>query len=50
MDVTESILVSLDAGYPCRHDENLLSCSVCEYKIMNHFIVKFCSVWCASVR
>jgi hypothetical protein len=40
MDVSGSVRASLDAGYPCRHDERWFSCSVSERKIMNHFVVK----------
>jgi len=37
MDVSGSILASLDAGHPCRHDENLyFSFFVAERKIRNH--------------
>src|SRR5215475_8352530 len=38
MDVSERILAELDAGYPCRHDDD-----VGERSIMNHFVVKFFS-------
>ena len=40
MDVSGRILANLDAGYPCRHDEDLYFRSVDERKIMNHFGVK----------
>ncbi len=40
MDVSGSILASLDAGYPCRHDEyRHFSFSVGERKVMNHFVM-----------
>jgi hypothetical protein len=34
MDVSGRILANLDAGNPCRHDEDLLG----ERKIVNHFV------------
>ena len=40
MDVSESILASLDAGNPCRHDEIRIF-SVAEPKIMDHFAVSY---------
>jgi hypothetical protein len=42
MDVSGGILANLDAGYPCRHDEDLrFYASLGERKLMNHFVVKF---------
>ena len=38
MDVSERILAELDAGHPCRHDDD-----VGERSIMKHFMVKFFS-------
>ena len=38
MDVSERIRAELDAGHPCRHDDD-----VGERSIMNHFVVKFFS-------
>jgi hypothetical protein len=39
-DVSGRIPANLDAGHPCRHDEDLhFSCSVGVRKIMNHFVV-----------
>jgi hypothetical protein len=41
MDVSGGILASLDAGHPCRHDEDpAFSFSVGERKIMIHFVVR----------
>jgi hypothetical protein len=39
VDVSGSIRASLDAGYPCRHDERVFSFSV-GGKVMNHSFVK----------
>jgi hypothetical protein len=40
MDVSAGILASLDAGNPCRHDEELvLSSLVSERELINHFVV-----------
>jgi hypothetical protein len=40
MDVSGGILANLEAGHPCRHDEDLaFSYSVGERKIMKHFVV-----------
>src|SRR5262249_7107403 len=40
MDVSERILAELDAGHPCRHDDD-----VGERSIMNHFVVNFFRVF-----
>jgi len=41
MDVSERILANLDAGHPCRHDEDLLFHVLWgKRKVMNHFIVR----------
>jgi hypothetical protein len=40
MDVSGSILASLDAGYPCRHDGVCVFILYGERKLMNHFVVK----------
>jgi hypothetical protein len=41
MDVSGGILASLDAGHPCRHDEDpAFSFSVGERKIIIHFVVR----------
>jgi hypothetical protein len=41
MDVSGRVRATLDAGYPCRHDEDLVfPCSVDERKLMNHLVVK----------
>ena len=37
MDVSESILAKLDAGYPCRHDEVWFSCPLGECKVEGPF-------------
>jgi hypothetical protein len=39
MDISAGILVSLDAGYPCRHDGNLYFHAQYERKLMKLFVV-----------
>ena len=36
----EASLPTLDAGYPCRHDELSFSFSAAEHKITNHFVFR----------
>jgi hypothetical protein len=39
MDVSESVLANLDAGYPCRHDEASILFPAGEHKLMKHFVL-----------
>jgi len=39
MDVSGSILSSLDAGYPCRHDKVCVFILGSEHKIMEYLVV-----------
>jgi len=51
MDVSGRILASLDAGYPCRHDEDLhFSCVVGEGKLMEHFAATLWMSFTVSLR